>query len=418
MRQDADNRGRWFIPRLKAEPAASPPLPERRWLLIDVETSGLRPYADRVLSVAALSVDGRGHVEGEYATLLNPGCHPGPVHIHGLTPDRLVGQPVFQDVLPVLQEISRGRVLVAHNASFDHDFLEHEAARLGTSFGVRERLCTLTLSRRLGLPVADHRLPTLAAHWDIRQVRHHDAVDDVRVLAGVFRRSVGLAGELGLPLPIVDCTRRPRSEPFPASVMKTVCPYRYPGPWRVGTPLVQGMKVAVTGPTNLARERLVQRCVDAGLDVTGALSSVTNVLICNDFGIGSGKLAGARSHGTAILDERHFLGLLDHIRPGSRKDQPAPRRIASVSSSTATPVKRIGPLTGRRVLTLGGPHDVAARVHARVAELGGVAAVNLTAGVTDVVLLADGATDTRYGRGAKPATERPFVAGADADRLA
>lgn len=99
----------------------------RRWLLIDVETSGLRPYADRVLSVAALSVDERGDIEGEYATLLNPGCHPGPVHVHGLTPDRLVGQPVFQDVLPALQEISRGRVLVAHNASFDHDFLEHEA---------------------------------------------------------------------------------------------------------------------------------------------------------------------------------------------------------------------------------------------------------------------------------------------------
>lgn len=389
---------RWPSRWRRARPATVTALLGRRWLLIDVETSGLRPYADRVLSVAALSVNEHGEIDGEYATLLNPGCHPGAVHIHGLTPDRLAGQPVFQDVLPALREISRDRVLVAHNASFDHDFLEHEAARLGASFGVRERMCTLTLSRRLGLPVADHRLPTLAAHWDIRQVRHHDAVDDVRVLAGVFRASANLASDLGLPLPIVDCTRHPRPQPFPPSVMKTVCSYRYPGAWRAGTPLIQGMKVVVTGPTATARERLVQRCVDAGLDVTSAVSSVTSLVICNDQALGTGKLTAARRHGTAIVDEHRFSGLLDQIRPGIRKDAPAVRRVATGTTSRTTSVRPTGPLSGRRVLALGGPHDLAAQVRARIAELGGTASVNLTAGVTDVVLLAGSATDTRYGK--------------------
>ena len=45
----------------------------QRWLLVDVETSGLRPYADRVLSVAALAIDESGRTEREFATLLNPG---------------------------------------------------------------------------------------------------------------------------------------------------------------------------------------------------------------------------------------------------------------------------------------------------------------------------------------------------------
>lgn len=163
-------------------------------------------------------------------------------------------------------------------------------------------------------------------------------------------------------------------------------------------PAGPGDEGAVTGSTALARELLVQRCVDAGLDVTGGVSSVTNVLVCNDLGVGTGKLAGARRHSTAIVDERHFLGLLDHVRPGTRKDAPALRRVAPESLPAATPVLRSGPLTGRRVLTLGGPHETATQVRARVAVLGGAAAVNLTAGVTDVVLLTDGTTDTRYAK--------------------
>ncbi|MFF1813913.1 TerD family protein [Streptomyces sp. NPDC058251] len=53
------------------------------------------------------------------------------------------------------------------------------------------------------------------------------------------------------------------------------------------------------------------------------------------------------------------------------------------------------PLSGRRILVLGGPHDHASALRIRIAELGGAAAVNLSAGVTDVILLDDGAGDRR-----------------------
>ncbi|MFI6170551.1 hypothetical protein ACIBCN_27470 [Nocardia sp. NPDC051052] len=50
-----------------------------------METSGLRAGDHRVLSVAALTLDGGGNVAQEFHTLLDPGCDPGPVRIHGLT---------------------------------------------------------------------------------------------------------------------------------------------------------------------------------------------------------------------------------------------------------------------------------------------------------------------------------------------
>lgn len=385
----------WWRGSAPQEEKTSERLLGHRWLLIDVETSGLRPYADRVLSVAAVAIDENGRTEGEFATLINPGCDPGPVHIHGLTRERLAGQPVFQDVLPALLAISHDRVLVAHNASFDHDFLEHEAVRTGAQLPVKHRLCTVALTRRLGLPVPDHRLPTLAAHWDIRQDRHHDAIDDVRVLQQIFHRSTDLAARLGLPLPIVDCTRRPRPAPFPAAVTKTPCPFRYAGPWRAGNPLTQGMKIAITGPTTQARERIIDRCVRAGLDVTSTVSSVTSLLVCNDPAqLETGKIVAARTHGTPVVDEHTLTQLLADTRPGARKDAPRTAPTTPATTRKGNP-KPTGPFAGRRVLVLGGPHETAAHARTRLTALGAAAPVNLTASVTDVVLLDGGADDHR-----------------------
>lgn len=65
-------------------------------MVVDVETSGLRAYAHRVLSVAALVLREDGSVEREYSTLVDPGCDPGPVHVHRLTRERLAGAPRFE----------------------------------------------------------------------------------------------------------------------------------------------------------------------------------------------------------------------------------------------------------------------------------------------------------------------------------
>lgn len=169
-----------------------------KWVVVDVETSGLKATRDRVLSVAALTVDEHGRVGRELSTLLNPGCDPGPVHIHKLTPERLADAPKFEDIAPQLMEILDGRTMVAHNASFDHGFLALESMRAGVEMPTKQRLCTVALSRRLELDTANHKLSTLAAHWKVLQSNAHDAYDDVRVLAQVFTHSARLARSLDL----------------------------------------------------------------------------------------------------------------------------------------------------------------------------------------------------------------------------
>ncbi|WP_280423546.1 TerD family protein [Nocardia carnea] len=57
-----------------------------------------------------------------------------------------------------------------------------------------------------------------------------------------------------------------------------------------------------------------------------------------------------------------------------------------------------GLLAGRRVLVLGGPHDAAVGARKRITGLGGSAAVNMSASVSDVLALEGAQNDPRLGR--------------------
>ncbi|WP_328564345.1 TerD family protein [Streptomyces coelicoflavus] len=427
--------------------SAAPDLPDLRdyafeWALVDVETSGLVPRRDRVLSVAVVTLGPDGEQTGEFSTLLNPGCDPGPVHVHGLTAERLRGAPAFDQVAERIGALLEGRVLVAHNAQFDYDFLAHEFARARLRLPVTRRLCTLALNRRVDPPTDDLRLGTLAAHYGVPQLKAHDALDDTRVLAGVLRASLRQAARLDLPLPLVACP--PRQDPqFTPKPPKTPCAFRNPGRLAPGGSLVQGMKVAVTGETRTARADLVLRGVAAGLNMMGSVSRHTSVLVTNDTAADSAKARRARAEGVPVIDESALLRLLGDVRPGTSHEGtalagpaqaphpvptpgaesapeavpvpesapspalpalPTPRTpepgeaAAGANPGTKRAAKPRGPLSGRRVLVLGGTHPEAVAARTRVVELGGAAAINLSAGVTDVVVLDGGHTDRRLAR--------------------
>lgn len=385
------------------------------WALVDVETSGLIPRQHRVLSIAVVTLGPDGEQTGEFSTLLNPGGDSGPVHIHGLTPERLRGAPPFEQVAAEIAELLRNRVMVAHNAQFDYDFLAHEFARAGVRLPVSRRLCSLALNRRVDPPTKDMRLATLAAHYGVPQTRAHDALDDTRVLAGVFRASLKEAAKLDLRLPMVTCPPRQNSH-FTPNPPKAPCAYRNPGRLASGGPLIQGMKIAITGETGIPRAELVSRSVAAGLNMVGSVSRHTSALVANGSGAGSAKARRAATEGVPVIDERTYLGLLGGVRPGTAhgsqsagvstpaQPQSAAAFTATAAAVTAPPAPRRPqsaagrPLSGRRVLVLGGTHPQAVAARTRVVELGASAAVNLSASVTDAVILAGGEQDRRMRR--------------------
>lgn len=410
---------------------------DHRWVVLDVETSGMRSASHRVLSIAALVLREDGSVERQFSTLLNPGCDPGPVHVHGLSPDRLAGAPRFEDIAEEFGELLSGRTMVAHNASFDYGFLDAEFQRAGFGTPIEKRLCTLALSRRLELDVPNHRLATLAEYWKIEQLNAHDAYDDARVLVEVFGRSASLADTLQLPLPVVGCKDR-RVTVHPQQIKRVPSSFANPGRLDLTRGLVQGMKVVISGPTRTPRITLATRLTNAGFDVMNTVSRQTSVVVCDNAASQSGKVRKAEADGIPIISEQQLEDLLARAMPGEIKSEGAPVVVPNVVSEpdTATfpevieveraavlvpeivvpaqPRPVVGPSTiatasplanrkakawqGRRVLILGGSHLDGVIMRSRILQLGARPSLNFTTAVTEVLILEGGESDKRMAR--------------------
>ncbi|MGN5239290.1 TerD family protein [Rhodococcus sp. SJ-3] len=377
-----------------------------RWVVVDVETSGLRPNAHRVLSVAALVLREDGSIEREFSTLVNADCDPGPVHIHNLTRDRLADAPRFTDIAGELADILDGGTLVAHNASFDYGFLDAEFRRAGRPIPAQQRLCTLALSRRLELDVPNYQLSTLAQHWQVQQLKAHDAYDDARVLSEVFVRSATMAESLQLPLPVVNCLSR--KSVYPDSVQRVPCQWKNPGRLTEAG-LVQGMKVVISGATTTPRLTLARRMTDAGLDVLNSASRQTSVVVCNDPGVQTAKVRKAMAEGIPVITEQQLEALLVRVAPGESKaatvidvvpQQETPVTAAPTPEPQNWALQGMKPKlwSGRRVLLLGGTHLEAVLMRSRIAQLGARPSLNFTAAVTDALLLEGADADKRLSR--------------------
>ncbi|AZP16817.1 DEDDh family exonuclease [Streptomyces aquilus] len=322
-------------------PAAYP----KGYAVVDVETTGLA-RDDRIISAAVYRLDARGEVEDHWYTLVNPERDPGPVWIHGLTSDVLEGAPLFQDIAEEFSARLEGRVLVAHNAVFDWQMIAREYARAEREAPVRQRLCTIALSKELALPLPNHKLESLAAHFGVVQQRAHHALDDARVLAEAFRPSLRAAASRSIRLPLHECrpltewTDRavPRQQGSSGGVgggggyggyssyrptswrparKRPACPYPNPGRYEEGKPLKQGMRVAFSGDTSTERDLLEDRAIEAGLHVATSISRLTSLLVTNDPDSGTSKVVKARQYGTPVVDEAAFGQLLGNVAPAS-----------------------------------------------------------------------------------------------------
>lgn len=374
-------------------PVSAPPATDfgDTFAIVDVETTGLRSQEDRIVQVAISQVDRHGRLERHWHTLVDPGRHPGPVHIHGITPERLRGAPSFHQVAPVVAEMLAGRVIVAHNAAFDWGFLYAESARAAQTISGGRRLCTLALARRLDLDVPDFKLATLAYWARIEQQRAHDASDDVRVLHSVFLKLMDHAMRSAVALPYSMNVER-STLPWPTALAPRInSPWELPGAWRPGSPLVQGMKFVITGGTRVPREELYRSGIAAGLIPMNAVSGRTRFLVCGSADLRTNKAVRARELGVPVITDLEFTELLGSVSPGVRlDDRPGGR--------AQPPTAPRGALTGCRVLVLGGPHHHAAAVREEIAGLGGRVAVNLTTSVSHLVVLPGAGNDPRLER--------------------
>jgi DNA polymerase III epsilon subunit-like protein len=116
---------------------------------IDIETTGLDPYTDRIVEIGLVKFTSDGEVFDEFATLVNnPGSTREAREIHHIEDTDLVGAPSIGQVLLEAFAFIAGTVLVAHNLDFEESFLVASAQRAGIALPATVGLCTLRTSRR------------------------------------------------------------------------------------------------------------------------------------------------------------------------------------------------------------------------------------------------------------------------------
>lgn len=163
-------------------------LAQTGFVVFDFETTGAKTPPCRVTEVGAYRVI-NGEIVGEFHTLINPEM-PIPLFITmltGISDDMVRTAPKFEEVAADFLEFIGDSVLVAHNAGFDLRFLDHEVGRVYEDYRVANpSLCTVQLSRKLLPEIDNHKLKTLAEHFNVELINHHRANADALATAKVF----------------------------------------------------------------------------------------------------------------------------------------------------------------------------------------------------------------------------------------
>jgi len=164
-----------------------PGFPERL-VILDCETTGGKPTFHRIIEVGLVIVE-HGEIVQRWQSLVDPET-PLPVAIRQLTgidEDMLAGAPTFAQIAETLLHHLEDRILVAHNARFDHAFLKNEFARIGVSFRTRQ-LCSVKLSRRLFPGQRGHGLDAIVRRFGLSVRDRHRAFDDALAVWQFFLR--------------------------------------------------------------------------------------------------------------------------------------------------------------------------------------------------------------------------------------
>jgi len=175
-----------------------------REIIFDTETTGLSPLnGDRLVEIGCVELVNKVETGRTFHAYFNPG-RPMPSEaeaVHGLSTVFLSDKPAFHDRCEDLLEFIGDSPLVAHNASFDFGFLNHELGHCGRPLICMTRMvCTLVLARQRH-PGAKHSLDALCTRFGVdRSLRvKHGALIDAQLLAQVYVELMG-GRQIGLSL--------------------------------------------------------------------------------------------------------------------------------------------------------------------------------------------------------------------------
>ena len=154
------------------------------YIAIDFETA--TGSMNSACSVATVEVRD-GQLKESWTTLIQPpklAFDDFNIGIHGISPKHVEDAPTFAEIWQELKERLAGKIVVAHNASFDMGVLKASLLANHLQAPLFRTCCTVRISRKVWPDLVDHKLNTVGAHLNIN-FQHHRALDDARTCAAI-----------------------------------------------------------------------------------------------------------------------------------------------------------------------------------------------------------------------------------------
>ncbi|OEC88404.1 DNA polymerase III subunit epsilon [Acinetobacter sp. YK3] len=167
-----------------------------RQLILDTETTGFYfQDGDRIIEVGAIEMINRKLTGSSIHIYINPEKPVGDSeNVHGISDDFLKDKPKYAEIADTLFAYLKGAEIIAHNATFDMNFLDTEFKRVGLPplSDVCEVTDTLALAKNKH-PGQKNSLDALVRRYEIpaRDRTFHGALLDAEILADVYLAMTG-----------------------------------------------------------------------------------------------------------------------------------------------------------------------------------------------------------------------------------
>jgi DNA polymerase-3 subunit epsilon len=160
-------------------------------VFVDLETTGGSATEHRITEIGVVEVGAQG--VSRWSSLVNP---EQPIssfiqQLTGITNDMVRSAPKFDAIAPELFQRLSGKLFVAHNASFDRNFLRSQFQQAGFVFNP-DVLCTVRLSRALSPHEKRHGLDALIERHALVPLARHRALADADLLWQFWQQLHGL----------------------------------------------------------------------------------------------------------------------------------------------------------------------------------------------------------------------------------
>ena len=156
------------------------------YAIVDIETTGGLAADNGITEIAIILHNGK-EIEGKFHTLINPVVEIPPFvqNLTGITKAMVSGAPKFKYVADNIYNLLHNRIFVAHNVSFDYNFIKFHLGLAGYQLNT-PTICTIKSAKKIFPGHQKYSLGNICRALQIQLEDRHRATGDAIATTKLF----------------------------------------------------------------------------------------------------------------------------------------------------------------------------------------------------------------------------------------